>query len=56
LVDGQTAQVVQGEGQTELKVVIDDAVADGCVVVPSAVNETAALGASFGPVEIKPQA
>ena len=56
LSEGQTALIRQGDAQVELMVAIDDNVAEGCAVVPSAISETAALGPSFGSIEIKPQA
>ncbi len=53
---GQSVLATQGDAQAELQIVIDDNVADDCVVVPSGLAETVALGPSCGPIEIKPQA
>ncbi len=52
LADGDVAQVVQGGGSVWLPVVIDERVADGCVVIPAALPETAELGAIHGPVDV----
>jgi NADH-quinone oxidoreductase subunit G len=44
--------VRQGEGKVDLPMVQDDRVAEGCVSVPVALNETAMLGTSFGEIEL----
>jgi NADH-quinone oxidoreductase subunit G len=49
---GDTVTVRQEGGEARLPIMIDDRVADGCAFIPSGLNETAGLGASFGPVEI----
>ncbi len=52
LADGDVAQVRQGGDSIWLPVVIDERVADGCVIVPAALAETAGLGAIYGSVDI----
>ena len=52
LKDGETARVTQAGGSANLPLVIDERVAQGCVIVPAALPETAALGPIHGPVEI----
>lgn len=43
-------EVVQGEQKIKMAVVIDSAVADGVVVLPAALDETAGFGMAFGEV------
>jgi len=52
LKEGKLLMVKQGEGEAELPVLVDNAVPDQCVWIPAACEETAALGESFGPIEI----
>ncbi len=47
---GMSARFRQDGGEAELPVVIDEAVPEGCVLIPAALPETAALGAAFGPL------
>lgn len=46
-------RVHQGECAVDLPLVVDDRVAEGCVVVPSAVAETSMLGANLGKVALE---
>ncbi|MGE3482467.1 MAG: NADH-quinone oxidoreductase subunit NuoG [Gammaproteobacteria bacterium] len=48
LADGARARFRQDGGEAELPVVIDERVPEGCVLIPAALPETAALGAAFG--------
>jgi len=48
LADGARARIRQDGGEAELPVVIDERVPEGCVLIPAALPETAALGAAFG--------
>jgi NADH-quinone oxidoreductase subunit G len=45
---GARARFRQDGGEAELPVVIDERVPEGCVLIPAALPETAALGAAFG--------
>ncbi|MBK9131046.1 MAG: NADH-quinone oxidoreductase subunit G [Gammaproteobacteria bacterium] len=47
---GMSARFRQDGGEAELPVAIDEAVPEGCVLIPAALPETAALGAAFGPL------
>ncbi len=53
LVDGAEAIIKQNGGSVRLKVQADDRVAPGCVRVPAARAETAALGDLFGEIVIE---
>lgn len=46
------ATASQGEGRVSLPVVIDDAVPDACVVIPSGLAGCQKLGAAYGPVQV----
>ncbi len=48
LIEGAQVSVRQGEGVVRLPIIVDDRVAKGCVFVPSASVETAALGPVVG--------
>ncbi|MCC6302620.1 MAG: NADH-quinone oxidoreductase subunit G, partial [Gammaproteobacteria bacterium] len=48
--DGMSVRFRQDGGEAELPVTIDERVPEGCVLIPSALPETAALGAAFGPL------
>ncbi|CAK0747399.1 NADH-quinone oxidoreductase subunit G [Gammaproteobacteria bacterium] len=52
LVGATMVSVRQGEGEIDLPVVVDDRVAEGCVVVPAAMTETAMLGPNLGSIEL----
>ncbi len=51
--DGETVRVTQGSCSVQLPVVLDERIANGCVLIPAALPETAGLGAIHGPVEIE---
>jgi len=51
--DASEAQAVQGGCSVRLPLVIDEAIADDCVMIPVALAETAALGAAYGAVELR---
>lgn len=53
LSEGALISVVQNGAHTVLPVVFDDRVADGCVLIFSAVPGSVGLGASFGPVAVQ---
>ncbi|GAB4174938.1 MAG: NADH-quinone oxidoreductase subunit NuoG [Rhodocyclaceae bacterium] len=53
LAAGQTARVRQGAGEALLEVVIDEALAPGCVRVAAAHPSVAALGESFGIITVE---
>ncbi|MCG2634128.1 MAG: NADH-quinone oxidoreductase subunit NuoG [Gammaproteobacteria bacterium] len=53
---GQSVQVGQGDHRATLSLVVDDAVADGCVVVPAAHPATASLGPAVGSITLASQA
>jgi NADH-quinone oxidoreductase subunit G len=48
--DATTMELSQGDQKISLAVVIDNAIANGVVVLPSALNETAGFGMAFGEV------
>jgi len=50
---GQAVMVTMGKGKTQLELVIDARVPEGCVLIPAGYPETAALGA-HGPVSVRP--
>lgn len=52
LTNGTLVQVMQGAAKTELPLMVDARIADGCVWIPAARAETAVLGAAFGTVEV----
>lgn len=49
---GGHAVARQGDDQATLPIIIDARIPNGCVLIPTALPETASLGASFGPVEL----
>ena len=53
LADDATVRVSQGEASAEFAVVLDEAVPQGCIWLPTAVPGTETLGAGFGPVSIE---
>ncbi len=54
LIEGAEAVVVQDGAEVRLPVRLDDALPRGCVAVPAALPATAALGARFGRIEVRP--
>ncbi len=54
LAEASRARAVQGSYSVTLPLVIDEAIPDGCVMIPAALEETAALGPAWGPVELRP--
>ena len=50
--DETSAQAVQGSCSVSLPLVIDEAIPDDCVMIPVGLEETAALGMAYGPVEL----
>jgi NADH-quinone oxidoreductase subunit G len=48
--DGCLVRIRQGSGTAELRLAIDERVADDCVLLPSGMAETRNLGPAFGPV------
>ncbi|VAX13932.1 NADH-ubiquinone oxidoreductase chain G [hydrothermal vent metagenome] len=51
--DGEHVQAVQGSCSVSLPLVIDESIPDGCVMIPVALKETAALGAAYGAIELR---
>jgi NADH-quinone oxidoreductase subunit G len=49
---GARALFRQDDGEAVLPVLIDERVPEGCVLIPAALPETAALGAAFGPLAV----
>jgi NADH-quinone oxidoreductase subunit G len=47
------ARVRQGEGVVDLPLILDDRVAEGCVVIPATVAETSILGENLGKLAIE---
>ncbi len=52
--EGEPVTVKSSEGRISMVAAVDDAVADGCAVVPAGSAATAKLGADFTTLEIKP--
>jgi hypothetical protein len=50
---GDTVTVKQGDASTTMTVEISERVPDGCVWVQTGTDQSAALGAAFGPIGIK---
>jgi len=46
-------RITQGEGSAEFGVLVDEAVPDGCVWLPTAVPGSEVLGLGFGPVSVE---
>jgi NADH-quinone oxidoreductase subunit G len=51
--EGDTVTVKQGDASTTMTVEISERVPDGCVWVQAGTDQSAALGAAFGPVTIE---
>lgn len=51
--DENSALAVQGSCSITLPLVIDESIPDDCVMIPVALEETAALGAAYGPIELR---
>jgi len=50
--DEDEAQAVQGSYSATLPLVIDEAIPDDCVMIPTALEQTASLGAASGVIEL----
>jgi len=46
------AQAVQGDYNATLPLVVDEAIPNGCVMIPTALEQTASLGAASGAIEL----
>jgi NADH-quinone oxidoreductase subunit G len=51
--DAQDVLLRQGGATVELPLVVDAGIADGCVWIPTGTAAGAALGSTFGPVQIE---
>ena len=51
---GDKAEVRQNGSCLTVEVTIDDRIAEGCVVLPSAIGATAGFGPGFGAIEVEP--
>ncbi|HEB56833.1 MAG TPA: NADH-quinone oxidoreductase subunit G [Gammaproteobacteria bacterium] len=51
--DQDRVQAVQGSCSVSLPLVIDDSIPDECVMIPVALEETSALGAAYGAIELR---
>ncbi len=51
--DEDRVQAVQGSCSVSLPLVIDDSIPDECVMIPVALEETSALGAAYGAIELR---
>jgi len=54
LTDGATAVAAQNGAEITLPVVIDDTISDSSILIHSGLKDSAALGADFSPVTIRP--
>ena len=53
VLDAERVRVQQGDSAAELGLCIDETIAAGAVWVPTALPETASLGAMFGPISVE---
>ncbi len=51
--DEDEAQAVQGSYSATLPLVIDEAIPDDCIMIPTALEQTASLAAAWGAIEIR---
>ena len=53
--NAENATAIQGDYNISLPVMIDDAIPDGCVMIPTALEASSKLGSAYGSIEIKKQ-